>query len=940
MADNIQRSRGRPSNYKFDRGGTPTEFGPFIGVVKNNIDPTRSGRLQVYIEQFAGDDPEDSTLWRTVMYVPPFYGVTPRNNATGSAGTGSYKGNQQSYGMWFTPPDIGVQVICFFVAGDPNQGYYTGCVPDPGVTHMIPAIGASRKFVTKNQQQQTEIDAAEAEQMPVVEINAENAAAYESPRFFDEPKPIHDYVYAILYNQGLLGDYIRGPISSSAQRESPSSVFGVSTPGRPIYQGGLSEREIKDKLAAGDVDLADIKVEGRRGGHSIVLDDGDLRGRDNLIRIRTAKGHQITMSDEADCLYIIAANGQTWIELGSEGTVDVYSTNSVNVRSQGEINLHADKNININAGENLNIRAGNIQIESQNTTKLTSVSDFTVYSKTKVGVLSDGMIALQSDRGGWKCAGGLAMKAARIDLNGGAAPESVTAPKPIPEFKLDDTKFVDGQGWEIQPEKIETIVPRAPTHEPYPYHNRGVPVEIEVTAQAAQPPSPQVAAALESTNSIPVTAPPAAASSLPGAAPLPTAATLASGGAPAVSAGLPAGTAAAINAADVLKTPIADVKIGSLDKASVTGLLAQAKSSVGQASNVISVDKGIGQFGLKPEQLESAGFLKPGTLSSLQAAPAPLPTPEDIAEAERIVAEGGNITPEQVAQNRKINSMLSSPTLWTGKSGVTGLTNLLGNEKLQNAAQQGLLANSLEGLKSSGLATGLESPAQLSGLVQSATKLGVKSVDDFVKGVAPPDIASSMGATIKGAEFANNFVQEKAGDFAGFAKAAKVAENTVNRDVVDQQVTAALGDAKIPPPEFKPVEREPDEPTAESQLVEEVNEVRDEALAFLDSVKVLADAAIEESKVLDAQQPLTQAQIDGFRALRDEYRNLFNSNWKQTYVPKLAALEDAKYDPIRSYVNSILTSFNRLVSLLVAISQAQRDLIAQWEGNSASATFT
>ena len=52
MAENIQRSRGRAQNYKFDRGGMPAEMGPYIGIVVNNVDTTRSGRLQVYIEQF------------------------------------------------------------------------------------------------------------------------------------------------------------------------------------------------------------------------------------------------------------------------------------------------------------------------------------------------------------------------------------------------------------------------------------------------------------------------------------------------------------------------------------------------------------------------------------------------------------------------------------------------------------------------------------------------------------------------------------------------------------------------------------------------------------------------------------------------------------------------------------------------------------------------
>ena len=51
MADNIIRTNGTAPNYKLDRGGVTSQFGPFIGIVKNNVDPTRQGRLQVYIEQ-------------------------------------------------------------------------------------------------------------------------------------------------------------------------------------------------------------------------------------------------------------------------------------------------------------------------------------------------------------------------------------------------------------------------------------------------------------------------------------------------------------------------------------------------------------------------------------------------------------------------------------------------------------------------------------------------------------------------------------------------------------------------------------------------------------------------------------------------------------------------------------------------------------------------
>lgn len=484
MPDNIVRTKGRSQSYKFDRGGMPAEFGPYIGTVKNNIDPIRAGRLQVYIEQFGGSDPEDKSLWRTVRYIPPFYGVT--NPPPGAAtGAGSYRGNQQSYGMWFTPPDVGTQVICFFVAGDPNQGYYLGCVPDPGVNHMLPAVGASRKYETVDGPQATYFDSAP--QLPVTEINVDNNAISENPRFFDQPKPVHSVVAGIMLQQGVLKDVVRGPITSTAQRESPSAVYGVSTPGRAVYQGGLTEAEIKAKLEAGQIKPQDAQVVSRRGGHSIVMDDGDLQGFDNLVRIRTSKGHQITMSDDGDCFYILHANGQTWLEFGSEGTVDVFSTNSVNVRTRGEINLHADKNINMYAGESINVKSPKVKVEASDLMDLISTNKLNVYATNAISVMSDGTLALKNaSTGGWNGGNSLAFKAGTIDLNGPAPPNAEKA-VPLEDIKLPDTVFEPNVGWVVEQEKITTIVSRAPTHEPYPYHNRGVNAESDLTKEQPAP---------------------------------------------------------------------------------------------------------------------------------------------------------------------------------------------------------------------------------------------------------------------------------------------------------------------------------------------------------------------------------------------------------------------------------------------------------------------
>jgi len=488
MSINNQQLSGRTSNYRFDRGGKPAEMGPFIGTVMNNVDPTRTGRLQVRIQQFASGTDDNPQLWRWVNYLPPFYGVTEKDGLN-SGGAGSYPGNQQSYGMWFTPPDMGTDVLCFFVEGDPSQGYYVGCVINNALNHMIPAIGAApqSQYVTQNVTQAAYF--ANAPQLPVTEINTDNNQIDGNTRFFDQKKPVHSYQAAVFFQQGLANDPERGPIVSNAQRESPSTVYGVSTPGRPIYQGGLTPNNIRQQLDAGTVTPEQAKVIGRLGGHTLVMDDGDLENNNALVRLRTSKGHQLMMNDSENFFYIIHANGQTWIELGQEGTVDVYSTNSVNVRTQGTINLHADKDINMFAGRNINMKS-NAATNIGATTTLNMASDgaMTLYSQATVGVRSDGTLALQSVGGGsWNGGGSLRLRAGRIDLNGGGA-ASVQRPRLYPKTTLDNTTFDNSTGWQVIPNGLESIVTRAPTHEPYPYHNKGVASRASLSTGTPTPP--------------------------------------------------------------------------------------------------------------------------------------------------------------------------------------------------------------------------------------------------------------------------------------------------------------------------------------------------------------------------------------------------------------------------------------------------------------------
>jgi uncharacterized protein YaiE (UPF0345 family) len=336
------------------------------------------------------------------------------------------------------PPDIGVQIIVLFVAGDPTRGYWLACVNPNLSHHMIPALAGSPNAVGNK-----------GAPAPVVEFN-ENVAEYvTNPAFYNLSKPIHKIQAGILKVQGLDQDPIRGAISSSSQRESPSHVFGISTPGRPLNDPADDLNYIS-KLNSDTLPPEYYKIKSRKGGHVFVMDDGATLGQDQLIRLRTAKGHQILMHDSSNNLYIAHADGTSWVELTSDGRVNVYSQGAFSVRSESEINLHSDTNININAANNINLKAGNkIQAESVRTTLLTgslgveSSGDTEFKAGSRFNVETGASMSL-------KVASTYALEAQTILNNSGGTVG-------VGQIK----------GFVIANKDLNTIVTVAPTHEPF-----------------------------------------------------------------------------------------------------------------------------------------------------------------------------------------------------------------------------------------------------------------------------------------------------------------------------------------------------------------------------------------------------------------------------------------------------------------------------------------
>lgn len=469
-----------------------TSPGPYVGVVKNNVDYNRSGRLQVYIPLLGSNDPTDQKGWLTCQYLSPFMGFTNMDQPSDQE---VYDAVQQSYGFWMVPPDVGIRVLVVFADQDPDKAFWIGCIPEPLKTQMTPAVGA-RNYSDGTG---TPIDFSMAEEnvtLPALQESLEKhftdgggttnirfpsseiqfKTVEDIKDFYAKARPVHEDVFKQLCLQGTQLDIVRGPITSSSQRESPSQVFGFSTPGRP-RKDVAQDANLINKIKSGNIDLDEVKdynrpgKTSRRGGHSIVLDDGNIVGENNLMRLRTARGHQILMHDTEEVIYIQHSNGGSWIEMDATGQVTIYASNSVSVRSGQDINLHADRDINLNAGNDIKMRSKKkIKVETDQM-YIKTFKETNWETKKDLTVLVGGSIAINSgESGGWNCSGDTNITAATINLNSGPAPQSPKV-EDIPKFDYTDVKAQDSIVWKETTEEkdeIESINPIIPTHEPYP----------------------------------------------------------------------------------------------------------------------------------------------------------------------------------------------------------------------------------------------------------------------------------------------------------------------------------------------------------------------------------------------------------------------------------------------------------------------------------------
>ena len=202
------------------------------------------------------------------------------------------------------------------------------------------------------------------------------------------------------------------------------------------------------------------------------------------------------------------------------------------------------------------------------------------------------------------------------------------------------------------------------------------------------------------------------------------------------------------NIATITGTGFTAPAIGPLTNIQVQALMAQVATVVDQPNTTATNTTGVGRYGLTCQQLEMAGYVKPGTW-------------------QQFIQHGPSTQVE----------VLSAPGIWTGLNGIYSLTDFLNSTTAQNNAQAILMANGYASLQAAGVITtpssqsisavvgqvytggSQASPAttvtnsvnsQIAALVTNSSQYGTANTAQWASGLAPISTATSNQVSITG----------------------------------------------------------------------------------------------------------------------------------------------------------------------------------------------
>lgn len=168
--------------------------------------------------------------------------------------------------------------------------------------------------------------------------------------------------------------------------------------------------------------------------------------------------------------------------------------------------------------------------------------------------------------------------------------------------------------------------------------------------------------------------------------------------------------------------------VGTLDGEQVRGLLAQKAKTVGQQLTDVSNEKGVGKYGISLQQLERAGYVKPGTSSLLST-------------------------------GLGLSEILNNPSAWTGKDNIENLTSFTTNAAIQQTAQQEVLRQAYTSLQAQGLIPQNILPQDLGAILNTASTFNTETAANWLQGKLSPETQAVLNTAARLGQYATTASQ-------------------------------------------------------------------------------------------------------------------------------------------------------------------------------------
>jgi hypothetical protein len=318
-----------------------------LGIVVNTDDPLEQGRLQIFCPSL-NDDPKKILYLPWCVYLSPYAGSI--DNKTYARGVGDGTAESEGaihYGFWGIP-ELGAHVLVTCVDGDPRRRIWLGCVPEHQETHT--QFHGRYDWSSSNG---TPDGPLTSDKKPIQPLYDNMTAAFMDRKTPEWKSRGADYQATSIPEDGggspnpqKGSSYLDNDLDTIQANEQDASV-------KPILgEHGYNWSGFK---SLGDMKASRVFGMSTPGMHSITMDD---RPYNNRMRFRSSTGHQILLDDTNERIYVSTNKGKSWMEMDSNGNVDIFSDNRISLGSTSDINLTSGGTIRLYAAESIHLYAG------------------------------------------------------------------------------------------------------------------------------------------------------------------------------------------------------------------------------------------------------------------------------------------------------------------------------------------------------------------------------------------------------------------------------------------------------------------------------------------------------------------------------------------------------------------------------------------------------